>query len=145
MNLKALILAASCAALFAAGGCSTLSDYGSVRKESVRNEQGHLIGYREVLRNNETGEVIAQVQLFTPRFDDSGALVGYEEPAKGGAIIRDLDGRLIGGRFTDLRSRKGLTIVMRPADNTQQQAAVSKPRIWQLVASLSAADLRRVQ
>ena len=145
MRLKALILAASCAALFAAGGCSTLSDYGSVRKESVRNEQGHLIGYREVLRNERTGEVIAQVQLFTPRYDDSGRLVGYEERAKGGAIIRDLDGQLIGGRFNDLRSRKGLTIVMRPADNAQQQAAVSKPAIWQLVASLSASDLRRIQ
>src|SRR5512144_1760361 len=107
MRLRVLILAASCAALFAAGGCSTMSDYGSVRKESVRNEQGHLIGYREVLRNNETGEVIAQVQLFTPRFNEEGVLVGYEERAKGGAIIRDLDGQLIGGRFNDLRSRKG--------------------------------------
>ena len=143
MNIKALILAASCAALFAAGGCSTLSDYGSVRKESVRNEQGHLIGYREVLRNNETGEVIAQVQLFTPRYDDAGRLVGYEERAKGGAIIRDLDGQLIGGRFNDLRSRKGLTIVMRPAD--AQPVAATKPMIWQLLASLSSSDLRRIQ
>lgn len=143
MNMRALILAASSAALFAAGGCSTLSDYGSVRKESVRDEQGHLIGYREVLRNQQTGEVIAQVQLFTPRYDDSGVLVGYEERAKGGAIIRDLDGQLIGGRFNDLRSRKGLTIVMRPA--ATQPVAAAKPMIWQLVASLSAADLRRIQ
>jgi len=143
MTTKALILAASCAALLAMGGCSTLSDYGSVRKESVRNEQGHLVGYREVLRNERTGEVIAQVQLFTPMYNDSGALVGYEERAKGGAIIRDLDGQLIGGRFSDLRSRKGLTIVMRPAD--AQPIAASKPMIWQLVASLSSSDLRRIQ
>jgi len=143
MTIRVLILAASCAALFAMGGCSTLSDYGSVRKESVRNEQGHLVGYREVLRNERTGEVIAQVQLFTPMYNDSGALVGYEERAKGGAIIRDLDGQLIGGRFSDLRSRKGLTIVMRPAD--AQPVAATKPMIWQLLASLSSSDLRRIQ
>ena len=143
MTTRALILAASFAALFAAGGCSTLSDYGSLRKETVRNEQGHVIGYKEMLRNERTGEVIAQVQLFLPVLDQSGAVIGYEEQAKGGAIIRDLDGRSIGGRFSDLRSRKGLTIVMRPAD--AQQVAVSQPKIWQLMASLSASDLRRIQ
>ncbi len=34
-------------------------------------------------------------------------------------------------------------IVMRPAD--AQQVAVSQPKIWQLMASLSASDLRRIQ
>jgi hypothetical protein len=136
---KALILAAC----FAIGGCSTLSDYGSVRRESVRNEQGNVIGYKEMLRNERTGEVVAQVQFFTPMLDESGAVVGYEEQTKSGAIIRDLDGRSIGGRFSDLRSRKSLTIVMRAAD--PQQVAVSQPKIWQLMASLSASDLRRVQ
>jgi hypothetical protein len=147
---RALILTAGLAALFATGGCSTLSDYGSVRKEAVRNEQGYTIGYKEMLRNEQTGEVIAQVQLFTPVLDESGALVGYEEMAKSGSIIRDLDGRIIGGRFSDLRSRgtnarnKGLMIVMRPADS-QQVSAVSRPKIMELMASLSASDLRRIQ
>jgi hypothetical protein len=147
---RALILAASLAALFAAGGCSTLSDFGSVRKEAVRNEQGYTIGYKEMLRNERTGEVIAQVQLFKPMLDDTGALVGYEEKAKSGAIIRDLEGRIIGGRFADLRSRgtnarsRGLIIVMRPAD-PQHVAAVSRPKIVELMASLSASDLRRIQ
>ena len=136
---KTLILAAC----FAIGGCSTLSDYGSLRRESVRNEQGNVVGYKEMLRNERTGEVIAQVQFFTPMLDASGAIVGYEEQTKSGAIIRDLDGRSIGGRFSDLRSRKTMTIVMRPADS--QQLAVSQPKIWQLMASLSASDLRRVQ
>jgi len=136
---KTLILAAC----FAIGGCSTLSDYGSLRRESVRNEQGNVVGYKEMLRNERTGEVIAQVQFFTPMLDASGAIVGYEEQTKNGAIIRDLDGRSIGGRFSDLRSRKTMTIVMRPADS--QQLAVSQPKIWQLMASLSASDLRRVQ
>jgi hypothetical protein len=150
MLTRVLILAASLAALFATGGCSTLSDFGSVRKEAVRNEQGYTIGYKEMLRNERTGEVIAQVQLFKPMLDDSGNLVGYEEKAKSGSIIRDLEGRIIGGRFADLRSRgtnarsRGLVIVMRPAD-PQQAAAVSRPKIVELMASLSASDLRRVQ
>jgi hypothetical protein len=136
-------------ACFAIGGCSTLSDYGTVRKESLRNDQGHVIGYKEMLRNVRTGEVLAQVALYTPLRSESGALVGYEEQARDGAIIRDLDGRTIGGRFADLRSRgtnaknRGLTIVMRPAD--AQQVAVSQPKLWELMASLSASDLRRIQ
>lgn len=149
MTTRALILAGCAAALLASGGCSTLSDYGSVRKESVRNEQGYTIGYKEMLRNERTGEVIAQVQLFTPMLDESGAIVGYEEKAKSGSIVRDLEGRIIGGRFADLRSRgtnarnKGLMIVMRPADS--QQVAVSRPKVVELMASLSASDLRRIQ
>lgn len=149
MMSRALGLATCLAALLAAGGCSTLSDYGSVRKEGVRNEQGYLIGYKEMLRNERTGEVIAQVQLFKPMLDESGAVVGYEEAAKSGSIIRDLEGNIIGGRFADLRSRgtnarsRGLLIVIRPADS--EKLAVSRPKITQLMASLSASDLRRVQ
>ena len=145
MITRTLVLAAC----FAIGGCTTLTDYGSVRKESLRNEQGHVIGYKEMLRNERTGEVIAQVSLYIPLRDDSGAVVGYEEQARDGSIIRNLDGRAIGGRFADLRSRgtnaknKGLMIVMRPAD--AQQVAVSQPKLWDLMASLSASDLRRIQ
>ena len=137
------------AAAFAMGGCTTLSDYGSVRKEALRNDQGHVIGYKQMLRNERTGEVIAQVSLYTPLYGNDGAIVGYEEQARDGTIIRDLDGRGIGGRFADLRSRgtnarnKGLMIVMRPAD--AQQTAAVQPKIWQLMASLSASDLRRIQ
>ena len=146
MKTRALIVAAC----FAIGGCTTLSDYGtSVRKESLRNEQGHVIGYKNMLRNEQTGEVLAQVSLYTPMLGENGELVGYEEQARGGAIIRDLDGRSIGGRFSDLRSRgtntknKGLMIVFRPAD--APKVAVTQPKIWQLMASLSASDLRRIQ
>ena len=143
MMTRVLILAASFAALLASGGCTTLTDYGSVRKETLQNEQGHVIGYKEMLRSERTGEVIAQVSLFTPLLNDAGVVVGYEEPAKGGAIVRDVDGRSIGSKFADLRSRKALTIVFRPAD--AQQVAVSQPKLWQLMASLSASDLRRIQ
>ena len=143
--LAMLVVAAS----FVAGGCTTLTDYGSVRKESLRNEQGHIVGTKEMLRSERTGEVIAQVSMYTPLLDSNGAVIGYEEYSRSGTIIRDLEGRSIGGRFADLRSRgtnaknKGLMIVMRPADS--QQLAVSQPKLWELMASLSASDLRRVQ
>ena len=145
MTTKTLIVAAC----FAIGGCSTMTDYGVVRKESLTNDQGHIIGYKEMLRSERTGEVMAQIALYTPLSSESGEVVGYEEQAKDGAIIRDLYGRGIGGRFSDLRSRgtnaknKGLTIVFRPAD--APQVAVAQPKIWQLMASLSASDLRRIQ
>ena len=137
------------AAALAASGCTTLTDYGVVRKESLRNDQGHVIGYKEMLRNERTGEVLAQVSLYTPLLNDAGAIVGYEEQVRDGTIVRDLNGVGIGGRFADLRSRgtnsknKGLMIVMRPADS--QQAAAAQPKILQLMASLSASDLRRIQ
>jgi len=145
MKTRLLILAAC----FAIGGCSTLSDFGSVRKESLRNDQGHVIGYKEMLRNERTGEVFAQVSMYAPLRDDAGAIIGYEEQVRDGSVIRNLDGRSIGGRFADLRSRgtnaknRGLTIVMRPAD--AQQVAVTQPKLWELMASLSASDLRRIQ
>jgi hypothetical protein len=146
MTTRALIIAAC----FAIGGCSTLGDFGtSVRKESLRNEQGHVIGYKNMLRNEQTGEVLAQVSLYTAMRDEKGEIVGYEEQARDGAIIRDLAGRSIGGRFADLRSRgtnarnKGLLIVFRPAETPL--VAVTQPKIWELMASLSASDLRRIQ
>lgn len=140
MTTRALIIAAC----FAIGGCSTMSDFGtSTRKESLRNDQGHVIGYKDMLRNDKTGEMLAQVMLYTPVRGDNGEIVGYEEQTRGGAVIRDLNGRSIGTKFTDLRSRKSLTIVMRPAD--APVVAVAQPKLWELMASLSNSDLRRVQ
>jgi len=145
MVTKALVIVAC----FVIGGCTTLSDYGSVRKEALRNEQGHVIGYKEMLRNKQTGEVLAQVQMFSPVMSASGDLIGYEEQVRDGSVIRDLEGRVIGSRWADLRSRstnaknKGVLVVYRPADPTQ--VAASQPKIWQLMASLSASDLRRIQ
>ena len=145
MVTKALVIAAC----FVIGGCTTLSDYGSVRKEALKNDQGHVIGYKELLRNSQTGEVLAQVQMFAPVMSASGELIGYEEQVRDGSVIRDLEGRVIGSRWSDLRSRstnaksKGVMIVYRPADPTQ--VAATQPKIWQLMASLSASDLRRIQ
>jgi hypothetical protein len=146
MTTRVLIIAAC----FAIGGCATMPDGGtSMRKESLRNDQGHVIGYKNLLRNERTGEVLAQILLFTPVRGEGGEVVGYEETARDGAIIRDLDGRSIGGRFSDLRSRstnaksKGITIVFRPAD--APLVAFTQPKLRELMASLSASDLRRIQ
>ena len=159
MIIRTLILAA----VVALGGCSTLGDFGPVAKsgplsrKAVKNDQGHVIGFKQMLRNSETGEVIAQVNLFTPIIE-SGAIVGYEEPARGGAIIRDLAGHSIGGRFSDLRGRsinansKGFTLVVRArsfdqALETDQMASTKPPApgFMELLASLSDIDLSRIR
>lgn len=139
MRLNVLIVAAS----LIAGGCSTLNDLGVVRKEGLRNDNGDLVGYKQLMRNERTGEVFARVQMFTPVRDGQGNLIGYEEQVRDGAIIRDPSGQPIGNRFSDLRSRKGLTIVFRPAD--APQVAVTEPKLLDLMASLSKSDLRRIQ
>ena len=139
------------------GGCSTLNEYGTVRRDAVRNDQGHVVGYKQMLQHKRTGEVFAQVALYAPLRDANGVLIGYEESARGGSIIRDFNGHAIGSRFSDLRSRatntqsKGVMIVFRARDAQpiaeQPMAAVrpDAPRIWELMASLSASDLRRIQ
>jgi hypothetical protein len=157
MIAKTLILAAA----VALGGCSTLSDFGPVgasgplSKKAVKNEQGHVIGYKQMLRNRDTGEIVAQVALFSPILGDSGAIVGYEEPAKGGAIIRDLAGHSIGGRYADLRSRstnsnsKGFTLIVRARgiDHASESDTVAQiaPSFLQLMASLSDSELSRIR
>ena len=145
MLTRILIVAAG----IAIGGCSTLNEYGTVRRDVVRNDQGHVVGYKQMLQHQRTGEIVAQVALFTPMLNDRGDLIGYEESTSGGAIIRDLDGRSIGGRFTDLRSRgtnsqnRGLTIVFRPQDT--QKVAALRPKIWELMASLSVSELSSIR
>ena len=145
MLTRALIVIAS----LVIGGCSTLNEYGTVRRDVVRNEQGHVVGYKQMLQHLRTGEMVAQVALFTPMLNDKGDVVGYEESTSGGAIIRDLAGRSIGSRFTDLRSRgtnsqnRGLTIVFLPQDT--QKVAALRPKIWELMASLSVSELNSIR
>lgn len=147
MFARTLILAAT----FAVGGCSTLADYGPVSKVNLKNDQGNVIGYKQLLRNESTGEVVAQVSLFTPLYGDNGKLVGYEEPARSGSIIRDLNGMSIGGRFTDSRS-KGFTLVVRSrgfdqALSTENIASKQRraPGVTQILASLTDKDLSAIR
>jgi len=149
--LTRALIAVACIAI---GGCTTMSEFStSVRKETLRNDQGHVIGYKNLLRNERTGEVLAQVTLYTPMYGDDGEIVGYEEPSTGGTIVRDPYGQRIGARFADLRSRgtnarnKGVLIVIRPAEAPQVAAKETEklPLIQRLLASFRASDLRRVQ
>ncbi len=147
MMTRVLILTAS----FAIGGCSTLDEYGSVGRQNVTDAEGNVAGFKQLLHNQRTGEVAAQVRLFTPIQDGSGELVGYEEQTQDGAIIRDLEGRQVGARFNDLRSRstnarsKGITVIIGSLDSRRVVTEVKAPPNSKFVASLSAADLRAIR
>ena len=118
-----LIKTSVLALALAAGGCSVL-DYKSLSsKETLKNAQGHVIGYKERVCDCQAGEEIDRVVLFTPRFSETGRVVAYEERMKGGVILWDTRGKRIGSRYVDLRSRGtnahngGLTIVFVPRES----------------------------
>jgi len=127
--LKTTVLALA----LAAGGCSVL-EYKPLGKEALRNSQGHVIGYVERLCDCGKGEELDRVVLYTPRLGERGKVVAYEERVKGGAILRDLNGKRIGTRYVDLRSRgsnarnSGLTIVFVPRES-EHLAAVQLAQV----------------
>jgi hypothetical protein len=100
-----------------AGGCSVMETT-PVTHEELRNAQGHVIGTKDIMRDARTGEELAQIALFVPRYNSRGELVGYEERVRGGTVLLDLNGRRIGNRWVDVRGRgtnpqsKGLLIVV---------------------------------
>jgi hypothetical protein len=105
----------------AASGCSVL-EYKPVGKETLKNAQGHTIGYRERLCDCAAGEDIDRVVLFTPRYSERGSVIAYEERIKNGVVLWDTRGKRVGSRYVDLRSRgsnarnTGLTIVFVPRE-----------------------------
>jgi len=107
---------------FLASACSTVEYQYVGGRQSLKNEQGHVVGQKEMLRDPRTGEQFEQVTYFTPRKDEKGAVVGYEEPLPPGVVLRGLDGRRVGVRYTDLRSRgtnprsDGVTVIVNPAE-----------------------------
>lgn len=119
-----LIKTAVLALALGAGGCSAL-DYKSLSgKDTLKNAQGHVIGYKERVCDCQAGnEELDRVVLFTPRFSETGRVVAYEERMKGGVILWDTRGKRIGSRYVDLRSRGtnahngGLTIVFVPRES----------------------------
>jgi YD repeat-containing protein len=93
------------AALLALAGCATTADYTTVRREQFRNDEGKVVGHRELLRNKATGELVHKVELYDTLLDSEGKVIGYEQRTKTGAVAYDADGRPIGTRIVDLRSR----------------------------------------
>jgi hypothetical protein len=132
MKTTALILALG----FAAGGCSVI-EYKPVAHEELKNAQGHVVGVKETARNARTGEELTQISLFVPRLGARGEIVGYEERARGGSILRDLDGRRIGSRWNDVRSRannpqsQGVILVVR--GRHERSAEAKAPSIEELI------------
>jgi hypothetical protein len=52
-----------------------------------------------------TGAVVERVEVYVVLLDSDGKLIGYEQRLKDGSIVRDIDGRPMGARYIDLRSR----------------------------------------
>ena len=124
-------------ALGLAAGACTVIETKPVAREDLRNAQGHVIGYKELMRDERTGEELAQITLFVPRLGERGEIVGYEELVRGGTVLHDLNGKRIGGRWLDVRSRgtnpqnKGLLIVVRGKES-ERAAIAQAPSIEEL-------------
>jgi hypothetical protein len=121
----------------AAASC-TVMETKPVAREDLKNAQGHVIGYKDFVRESRTGEELAQITLFVPRLGEAGEIVGYEERVRGGAVLRDLSGKRIGARWLDLRSRgtnpqnKGLLIMVRGRES-EHAALAQAPSIEELI------------
>ena len=113
-----------------AGGCTTLETQ-TVAREDLKNAQGHVVGFKDLMRDARTGEELAQIALFVPRLGERGEIIGYEERVRGGSILRDLNGRRIGGGWHDVRSGKTLVIVVRGKDRPATMAEA--PSIDELI------------
>ena len=120
---------------FVAAGCTHLATPSgklqALGREELRNARGHVIGYKAVTRDAATGERITHIALFVPRLNARGRIIGYEERVRGGSVLLNLHGKRIGERFIDLRSRKGVTIVVLPRED--RMAKVTPPSIDELI------------
>ncbi|HET7363857.1 MAG TPA: hypothetical protein VFJ70_09845 [Burkholderiales bacterium] len=125
------------ALILALGGCTAIETKPLAREE-LRNAQGHVIGYKDMMRDERSGEELAQITLFVPRLDERGQIVGYEERVNGGTVLRDVNGKRIGARWLDVRSRgtnpqnKGLLITVRGKE-TEHAALAQAPSIEELI------------
>src|SRR5262245_63853796 len=91
-----------CACLAA---CAQPVEYQYVGTEILRNDKGHVVGHKELLIDARNGEEVEQPVHYTPLLDANGNVIGYQQPTTGGVLIRSVDGRRIGARYNDLRSR----------------------------------------
>jgi hypothetical protein len=93
------------AAALALAACATQENFTTVSREQFRNDDGKVVGHRELLRNKDTGEIVHKVELYAVLTDANGKIVGYEERTRGGSVVYDDEGRPIGTRTVDLRSK----------------------------------------
>ena len=104
------------ATLLAAAGCATVPEEKIVATMTLTNEQGHVIGRRDIVLNRETRETWSNYTLYKPLTNARGEVVAYEEPVGDGTIRYGLNGRKIGGSLKDLRSGSSFSVVLKPAD-----------------------------
>jgi hypothetical protein len=93
------------AAALALAGCATQGEYTSVRKDPLKDGRGHVVGERESMVEVNSGALVERVEVYVVLLDSEGKFIGYEQRLKDGSIVRDADGRPIGMRYLDLRSR----------------------------------------
>ena len=101
-TLAFLLLAAGCAA----------PDLATLATMTLTNEQGHVIGRREIVQNRDTRETWSNYTLYTPLTNARGEVVAYEEHVSDGTIRYGLNGRKIGGSLKDLRSGSSFGLVV---------------------------------
>ena len=103
-----------------AAACAKPVEYQYVSTEFLRNSEGHVVGHKELMVDASDGQEIEQVTHYSPRYNENGEVTGYEEAVPGGALIRSVNGRRVGMRYTDLRSRgsnrgnEGISITVQP-------------------------------
>jgi hypothetical protein len=106
--------------------CAARAPIQPVGPQPITNDQGHVVGHREMLTDRRTGEQTEKVTYYVPRYDAQGAVVTYEEAVPDGVLIRAPDGRKIGVRYGDLRSRgtntnrEGVTVTVPPERRSDQ-------------------------
>jgi hypothetical protein len=117
MNRLMAILAAG----LLAGACAETIEYQYVGTEILRNDQGHVVGHKDLLIDARNGEEVEQLTHYRPMLNEKDEVVGYQQTVPGGALIRSVDGRPIGARYGDLRSQgsnrgnEGVTITFPPS------------------------------
>ena len=79
---------------------------------TLTNEEGHVIGRRDIVQNSETRETWSNYTLYTPLANARGEVVAYEEQVGDGTIRYGLNGRKIGGSLKDLRSGSSFGVVV---------------------------------
>jgi hypothetical protein len=113
-------LMAILAASLMAAACAETIEYQYVGTEILRNEEGHVIGHKELLLDASNGEEFEQPTYYRPMLNEQNEVIGYQQTVPGGTVIRSLDGRRIGARYSDLRSQgsnrgnEGITITFPP-------------------------------
>ena len=82
----------------------------------ITNEQGHVVGRRDIMENRATREVYSDYTVYDPVKNERGEIIAYDEKVADGTVRYSLNGRRIGGTFKDLRSGAAFGVHIKPAE-----------------------------